>query len=603
MRTLLEQTFERTLDAWVHEWTTARPRPRAVQAWVFEGAEARRAAEERLRAAGIEATLHSSYKPLLHFFLEAVDRTGLARVCVRYPVHPHAAPLRFRMETFPLHELLPGVALRWEALPASDAPPAYEVTLAWHDGRTQAATVPAPSRVHPSPLGHTQLSPTAWRTVHQADGRVQDEARACEATQLFDAAMACLRGHPWPVAEPYFERLRIDVAMPGPAALQEAMHEDLYFSLLEFFQQHSGRPHGDRRLQPGQIAPFVRPSGDGPVSLRIALQPHPAIVATAHAAVAVAAAHHESPLADADAPLPAHRVDAALAGIGGQRFEAATRQGRRVVAVHRAGTGTRPAVFISGGQHANETSGVVGALRAAQQLQQDPEAHFAVLPLENPDGYALHAELCALAPTQMHHAARYSALGDDIEYREAAPLREREAREWALATSGAALHVNLHGYPAHEWTRPFNGYVPQGFELWTIPKGFFLIMRHHAGWLEPARQLLEAVCLALARDAGLMAFNAAQVAAYKRYRDGDFPFEELHGTVYKLQEMTTGAPLTLVTEFPDQTLQGEAFTFAQQAQTRAALAAVAAFDALAQAGALPGPSGKPDHHLAEGSTR
>ena len=78
-------------------------------------------------------------------------------------------------------------------------------------------------------------------------------------------------------------------------------------------------------------------------------------------------------------------------------------------------------------------------------LAQQPEAHFALIPLENPDGYALHRELCAHAPRHMHHAARYTALGDDLEYRDAPPWYEREARHQALALSGADLHINLHG--------------------------------------------------------------------------------------------------------------------------------------------------------------
>lgn len=70
-------------------------------------------------------------------------------------------------------------------------------------------------------------------------------------------------------------------------------------------------------------------------------------------------------------------------------------------------------MLISGGQHANETSGVVGALRSAQALQAREntgnKAHFALIALENPDGYALHRELCSQHPHHMHHAARYSA--------------------------------------------------------------------------------------------------------------------------------------------------------------------------------------------------
>ena len=300
----------------------------------------------------------------------------------------------------------------------------------------------------------------------------------------------------------------------------------------------------------------------------------------------IATARHAPPAPDVDVdvddglpltivagPLPAARVALELNHVSGQRFEATSVQGRAVQGVYHHGSG--PAVLISGAQHANETSGVVGALRAAQQLSQRPDAHFALIPLENPDGYALHQALCRQAPRHMHHAARYTALGDDLEYRDAAPFHEQEARQQALELSGAHLHINLHGYPAHEWTRPLTGYIPRGFELWTVPKGFFLIVRHHTGWAAQARALTEHVCRALARNADLMAFNAAQRATYNAHA-GDLPFEIIHGTACMISEVNRpgSAALTLITEFPDETIHGAPFILAHDCQTAAVLAEV-----------------------------
>ncbi|NWM44847.1 peptidase M14, partial [Escherichia coli] len=84
--------------------------------------------------------------------------------------------------------------------------------------------------------------------------------------------------------------------------------------------------------------------------------------------------------------------------------------------------------------------------------------------------------------------ARYTALGDDLEYRTAAQPHEKAIRFEAQRLSGARLHINLHGYPAHEWTRPLSGYMPRGFAMWTLPKGFFLIMRYQHGWEERAER-------------------------------------------------------------------------------------------------------------------
>ncbi|MDU7588056.1 MAG: PAS domain S-box protein, partial [Acidovorax sp.] len=208
--------------------------------------------------------------------------------------------------------------------------------------------------------------------------------------------------------------------------------------------------------------------------------------------------------------------------------------------------------------------------------------------LENPDGYALHRALCARHPGHMHHAARYTALGDDVEYRDHAPLYEREARQTALALSGAQLHVNLHGYPAHEWTRPLSGYVPRGFEQWMLPKGFFLILRYHAGWQQPARALLEAVCARLQQVPELADFNARQRALYEHHA-GPLPFEVLDGIACMQSQTSHDAPVTLITEFPDETVHGDAFRFAHTVQMHTALAAVQAWQDIATH--LPSPVG------------
>ncbi|MFL6694835.1 MAG: peptidase M14, partial [Ramlibacter sp.] len=60
---LLETTFPRTLDAWVQRFEQLQWRGASVEGWLFEGAAARRAAEQRLRSAGVQATLRSAYKP------------------------------------------------------------------------------------------------------------------------------------------------------------------------------------------------------------------------------------------------------------------------------------------------------------------------------------------------------------------------------------------------------------------------------------------------------------------------------------------------------------------------------------------------------------
>jgi hypothetical protein len=325
-------------------------------------------------------------------------------------------------------------------------------------------------------------------------------------------------------------------------------------------------------LQPGQIVPDVRRAGQGGVWARVwtdAFDPagEPGLETRG------------PPLEQADAPLAPGRVADETRQIGEPVFTARSRQGRPVPCVYVKGDG--PAVLISGGQHANEPSGVVGALRAARALKARPGAHFALISLENPDGYALHARLREHNPRHMAHAARYTALGDDLAYREREPLYELAARRKAREISGASLHISLHGYPAHEWTRPLSGYLPRGFDLWTVPKGFFLMLRHAPGWGGKARALMAGVTARLAaRMPELAAFNARQIEVF-RVHALERGFDVMDGIpVLIAEDSAGGVPLMLIAEFPDETLYGEAFRFAHAAQTEAALAAVDVFLAL-----------------------
>ncbi len=116
------------------------------------------------------------------------------------------------------------------------------------------------------------------------------------------------------------------------------------------------------------------------------------------------------------AQLTPDRIAEEVDRLGGMRFDGCVEAGR----AGRSGTavdGKDLGLVLSAGQHANETSGVVGVLRAAASLKARG-VKFALFPQENPDGYALHRALRLHNPRHMHHAARFSALGDDIAYRD-----------------------------------------------------------------------------------------------------------------------------------------------------------------------------------------
>lgn len=567
MKIIFEKTYPQTLEQLVGRITS-----KEVDLFTFDDLPTRRKAEAAFAAKGITARCRSAYKPLVCAFREEIDTKGLTRAVITYPQHPDAGPRRFLLESYPLSAMFPQVEFIFVEGPECPEMPVYDVALSYEDGATAQLCVFAPNHSHTDYAGNIVLSPCGYLALDGVGAPFQTDYET-----LFHDSMAaiqsCSGGD-----EPYFQELNITVTLPiqdedlgygdEVLSLREALHEDLYFSILEHFQKFSGRIQGDRRLQPGQIVPEIL---YGPrVSVQISQRDYDRS----------SISNHVEPLDHAGRALAQPQIAAELAKIPGAGFEAISVAGRKLSAVYHPGSDR--AVMISAGQHANETTAPVGCLRAAQRLAQRSGAHFTISPLENPDGYALHQRLIKNNPRHMHHAARYTALGDDLEYREGAGLYEKSIRLEAEDLSGALLHLNFHGYPAHEWTRPLSGYVPRGFEVWTIPKGFFLIMRHAVGWEKPARALMEAVTLKLDAVPGLRAFNDAQIALFERHA-GETGFEILNGfPVMISHDPRHRVPMTMITEYPDETVWGDAFRAGHEAQMAAALAAYEALQDMPQ---------------------
>lgn len=571
---LLEQSFERTLDRII----AGAKEGDELEAWLFDDRATRLAAERLLAEKGVKARLRSAYKPLLHAFLEEINLDGVQAIEISYPTHEAAPQNRFRLECYPLVALVGERPVNF--IERHDDALHYDVRLSHSDGRIEDLRVFAPNHLHDDAAGEPALSPTGWI---KRGGEPVGERLITDYEQVYQAALAAIAAHDWGKTEPFFEELNLRVEYPAQdepldygdevISLKEALHEDLYFSAIEFFTRKTGRAFTDRTLRPGQIVPEVV-KGSGKVTLRIEER----AFTTSFLPTPV------QPLDEAIAPLSAEQIASELEGIGGSLFTASARSGRKVQAVHVEGADAP--VMISGGQHANETTGIVGALRAARILSRRESANFTLAPGENPDGYALHQRLRQDNPRHMSHAARYTALGDDLEYRDpdnAGPLLfETAIRIEAEKRSGARLHVNLHGYPAHEWTRPLSGYIPRNFAMWTLPKGFFLIVRHHQGWDIPARKLTEAVTRRLAKLPGLLDMNARQIKLFEQHA-GETGFEMINGfpCLVSLDERNR-IPVTLITEYPDETIYGDAFVAGHTAQCETVLAAYEAWQEIAE---------------------
>lgn len=569
--------FSTTITPTTHQLVKQFGKPKyqgqLIEAWVFADKTHRLQAEAALLDLGVKAKLRSAYKPLLHFFLEDIDvlSSQITRIEVHYPLHEAASEKRFLLETYPISTLVGKANIDFIANPNSSD--CYEVILRSATGVQTQHKVFAPNRLHPDLIGQAYLSPTGWLKVIDSEGKVAlNECLLTDYESLFSAGMQAISQHSWAETEPYFEELSIQVSLPWQEqsinykheviSLSEALQEDFYFSLQEWFKTKAGYLPNDREGQPGQIVPEINHTTKNILSIKIETRPYQRQNSTGQQTLEIA-----------DAPISMEQVEVELAKITGDTFTANTITGRKVSARYHKGTDFP--VMISGGQHANETTGVVGTLRAAQILNQQKDSHFTISPLENPDGYALHQRLIKDNPHHMHHAARYTALGDDLEYRVKGALHEKEIRQKAREISQAQLHINLHGYPSHEWTRPLSGYVPRGFDMWTIPKGFFLILRHSADkkWTAYAEEFAHLVTLKLIKIPGVLAFNNEQVELYRKHA-GETNFRIINSFPCLIsQGKPEDIPMQLITEYPDETIYGEHFITGHDVQTATVLAA------------------------------
>jgi hypothetical protein len=235
----------------------------------------------------------------------------------------------------------------------------------------------------------------------------------------------------------------------------------------------------------------------------------------------------------------------------------------------------KPTVLLSARQHANEPTSTTSGFAWLQKVVENPHVlkyvNLVFHPVENPDGAVLHHALCQSAPNHMHHAARYTSCGADLQTNpiisgEMIPesqLRHNTWKRWR-----PQIHLNNHGYPAHEWIRAQSGYIPQNFEDWSLPAGYLTILiasQEAEDFLSLAR---ERIAGNLSEQHHLLQLTQSQVARNQRYRTtsrlpftfaGAFPFWEsfknpANSTVTNPDLFPDAPWFTVITEVPDETV-------------------------------------------------
>ncbi|GAA3994485.1 M14 family metallopeptidase [Deinococcus rubellus] len=589
--------------------------PLTVHAYVSESPDVRAGLKntiiQKLRERGHGAAVHvrSAYKTGYFWAAEDIQplwrRHQADRLSVTYPVISPATQGRFLQELYPLAALLEREGVRGE-FEAGGPVAQYEAVLYRGKTRLWRGTCPLPLHLRLSPDGREVLGPTGWLTVKSQAATLYDERLPTDGELFWDWYGEVVLPHLLTLADerpglPVFKNLSVNLHLSEPdfaldvlnerVSMTEALTEEIYFGTLDALKHQAGTPVSDRSLMPGRIAPVAMstPGQDGWV--RVALTPwgeslfppeftaRTAPVLPALAAIDVGALSTDRPWK------PAHiwayaRQQAEHLGLEWD-IPAYSVDGRPVPAVLRRSPANQHessalGVLLTSGQHANETTGPVAAVQLIGTLAASP-LPFAVLPLENPDGAHLHRSLTQLSPEHMHHAARYTSLGDDLEFRlrNGNPRWEARTRAWAAEQIGASLHLNLHGYPAHEWVRPYSGYAPFGFESWALPAGFLTIIWYHPDHQQKARRLANAIATRLVTLDDVVK-HAARACRAGAAHSGPPHYELIGGLPFLLAEHSGAlCPLTVITEAPDETIYGQRFAMfvhAHQAVCEAAIA-------------------------------
>jgi len=189
----------------------------------------------------------------------------------------------------------------------------------------------------------------------------------------------------------------------------------------------------------------------------------------------------------------------------------------------------KPALYLSGRQHANEVSSTNYILKLAELMTLDKtyqeylkKMNLVLHPLENPDGAELAYQLQKITPFHSLHAGRYSSLGMDIGYQidvSKPILPEAKVRRNLYNKWQPDIYLNLHGYPSHEWVQQFSNYSPYLFRDYWIPRGWFayfqaLRLPLYQKWKEAGESLQEFIIQEMKSDAKI---NESNKKFYDRY--------------------------------------------------------------------------------------
>jgi hypothetical protein len=326
-RTLLSDEFDipsEVEDFWSRVRTrivapvkAARRKPAvAIQARLSEPPELRHRLEQEVRDELIKAgsdeqattvTILSAYKQGYSWLYDVV-RPALAgkpvdRITIKFAeIGPPSgwkqqgmfAPTRWLLEIYPIDEILASELkidpknIRFEKMPIGS--PAYEVVATGRDGSEllrrsfEPAVVERPFFDRFPDYEHVRVT-TGWikaeineraaldERIETDPERFWDRFQSKTLPALYDHVMALGRGKPRAEDAPFFGELTVDLSLSEPEyrlpidqeqiSTMEALHEEIYFNTLHFFDVMGRFTRGAGLNYPGRIIPVMHPKSDG----------------------------------------------------------------------------------------------------------------------------------------------------------------------------------------------------------------------------------------------------------------------------------------------------------------------------------------------------
>lgn len=308
-----------------------------IEARLSEPPELRADLERQARAELVKAgaddsstsvTILSAYKQGFSWLYDvvrpALSGKGVGRITIKFAeIGPPSdwnqqgmfVPTRWLLELYPIDEILAQeLHIETRQIVFEKAPigsPAYEVVATSPDGAELLRKTFDPKFVERPffdrfPYYERVRVTTGWLTARVANRTVIDERISTDPERfwdhfqsktlpaLYDHVMALGGGKPRPEDAPFFGELRVDLSLSEPdyrlpvdqeqISSMEAMHEEIYFNTIHFFEVMGRFTRGAPLTYPGRIIPLMYPRGDGkPGHARITATgfdaPRPSVVA------------------------------------------------------------------------------------------------------------------------------------------------------------------------------------------------------------------------------------------------------------------------------------------------------------------------------------